>query len=50
MKPIRETIRKIAGMSPEELRERGRQALLKSGERWFGIDQGELTDQSSGGG
>ncbi len=37
-------VQKLAGMAPSELRERSRQALSKSGERWLGFRQGELND------
>jgi hypothetical protein len=46
MKPIAATLRKLAGMSPVEWRERGRQLLLKSGERLFGMQQGEMSDRA----
>ena len=39
-------LRKIAGMAPAEWRERGRQFLLKSGERFFGMQQGEMNDRA----
>ena len=41
-----ERLRKIAGMEPAEWRERGRQLLLKSGERFLGIRQGEMSDRA----
>ncbi|HKT34002.1 MAG TPA: alginate lyase family protein [Nitrospira sp.] len=44
MTPMTGRLRKIAGMSPAEWHERSRQLLLKSGERFFGINQGEMTD------
>lgn len=46
MKPISERLQKIAGMAPAEWHERGRQLLLKSGERFFGLNQGELNDKA----
>lgn len=39
-------LQKIAGMAPAEWQERGRQLLLKSGERFFGLKQGELKDRA----
>src|SRR4029079_1352040 len=39
-------LRKIAGMEPAEWRERGRQLLRKSGERFFGMRQGEVNDRT----
>ena len=42
MKPIAARLNKIAGMPPAEWRERGRQLLLKSGERFLRLHQGEL--------
>jgi hypothetical protein len=46
MKHLADTIRKLAGMKPPELRERGRQALLRYAERWFGLVQGEMSDRA----
>jgi hypothetical protein len=46
MTPISARLRKIAGMEPAEWRERGRQLLLKSGERFFGMRQGEMNDRT----
>ncbi|HEV2175339.1 MAG TPA: alginate lyase family protein, partial [Nitrospira sp.] len=46
MKDLAGTIRKLAGMKPPELRERGRQVLLKYGERLFGWEQGEMSDKA----
>ena len=46
MKPISAKLKKIAAMAPAEWHERGRQFLLKSGERIFGIEQGELNDRA----
>jgi len=46
MKDITGTIRKLAGMKPPELRERGRQVLLKYGERLFGWEQEEMSDKA----
>ena len=46
MKPIANTLRKLATMKPPEFRERGRQTLLKYGERLLGFDQGEMGDRA----
>jgi uncharacterized heparinase superfamily protein len=46
MKPISKNMKKIIAMSPAEWHERGRQLLLKSGERLFGLHQGELSDRA----
>jgi len=46
MTPISARLRKIPGMEPAEWRERGRQLLLKSGERFFGMRQGEMNDRT----
>ena len=46
MKPITARLRKLAGMSPVEWHERGRQLLSKSGERFLGLHQGELSDRT----
>lgn len=46
MKPIATTLRKLAAMKPPEFRERGRQTLLKYGERLLGFDQGEMGDRA----
>jgi hypothetical protein len=46
MKPIAARLKHIAVMSPAEWHERGRQLLLKSGERFFGVHQGELSDRA----
>jgi Heparinase II/III-like protein/Heparinase II/III N-terminus len=46
MKPMTPRLRKLAGMSPAEWRERGRQLLSKSGERFLGLHQGELSDRT----
>lgn len=46
MKPIAARLNKIAGMPPAEWRERGRQLLLKSGERFLRLHQGELNDRA----
>jgi hypothetical protein len=46
MKPIAARLQKVAGMAPPEWHERGRQLLLKSGERFLGMRQGELGDRA----
>ena len=46
MKPIAARLKKIARMPPAEWRERGRQLLLKSGERFLRMHQGELSDRA----
>ena len=46
MKPIATTLRKLAAMKPPEFRERGRQTLLKYGERLLGFDQSEMGDRA----
>jgi hypothetical protein len=45
MKPIADTVRKLANMKFPEIRERGRQTVLKYGERLFGYEQGEISDR-----
>jgi len=46
MTPISARLRNIAGMEAAEWRERGRQILLKSGERFFRMRQGEISDRA----
>jgi heparinase II/III-like protein len=46
MQPITARLKKLARMSPAEWHERGRQLLSKSGERFLGLQQGELTDRT----
>jgi hypothetical protein len=46
MKQFADTMRKLGRMKPPEIRERGRQGLLKYGERLFGHEQGEMSDRA----
>jgi hypothetical protein len=46
MNAIAGKMRKLAGMAPAEWHERGRQALVKTAERWLGFRQGELNDRA----
>ncbi|HKY73016.1 MAG TPA: alginate lyase family protein [Nitrospira sp.] len=46
MTSIAARLKKIAAMPPGEWRERGRQFLLRSGERFLGMQQGEFSDRT----
>ena len=46
MKHIARAIRKLGCMKPPEIRERGRQSLLKYSEWLFGFEQGEMSDKA----